>query len=314
MADRRRNEALQSAYNALWLFMVWIRTVLIRTGILRLRIGRLDLNSFLHRLGSRILPSIDRDITVSLTTGQQLTVPAGHAGGRIHVTGTYEQEVTALFMRLLKESMTVIDLGAHLGYYTLLASHRVGPQGAVYAFEPDPNFFPLLVGNVEANACSNVTTIQKAISNKTGEVELWCETNAGGSNLYTPTGSFANSTATVETTTLDEFFGERGWPSVDLVKIDIEGAETAALEGMRALSDRNPDLSLVVEFLPRAISYSSSPEEFLAELNRCGFKRFFVIEDNLRPLLPQDLPWLVRRAEFREVNLLCEKGSVSKER
>jgi hypothetical protein len=113
----------------------------------------------------------------------------------------------------------------------------------------------------------------------------------------------------VETITLDDFFAGEGWPPVHLIKMDIEGAEKLALEGMMELSARNPDLKLILEFSPGTQRAASvTPEELFDTLATLGFRKFFAIKGGLQPLaIPEDIPRLVRLAGDGYVNLLCEK-------
>jgi predicted methyltransferase len=80
----------------------------------------------------------------------------------------YEPETSALMKRIIREGMTVFDLGAHVGYYTLLAAEQVGVTGHVFAFEPDPENYAVLIKNVELNGYKNVTFINMAISDMSG--------------------------------------------------------------------------------------------------------------------------------------------------
>ncbi len=113
----------------------------------------------------------------------------------------------------------------------------------------------------------------------------------------------------METTTLDGFFAAEGWPPVHLIKMDIEGAEKLALEGMRKLVARAPNLKLIMEFAPvvqRAAGVSS--EELFDTLSSLGFQKFSVIRHSLEGLsMPDDITRLVRMLGDSHINLLCEK-------
>jgi hypothetical protein len=97
--------------------------------------------------------------------GHKMYIPTGNIGCGI---APYEPETTAVFLSLITDGDVVVDLGAHVGYYTLLAARRVGPEGRVFAFEPNPDNFRLLVKNIESNLYSNVIPVQKAVSNGRG--------------------------------------------------------------------------------------------------------------------------------------------------
>jgi hypothetical protein len=113
----------------------------------------------------------------------------------------------------------------------------------------------------------------------------------------------------VNTVTLDGFFAARGWPRVDLIKLDIEGGEVAALRGMRRLLEYHPKILLITEFLPDHLATARiSPEEYFATLRELGFNTFQIVEDDLREVrMPADLKWLLSISQFRELNLLVSR-------
>ena len=90
----------------------------------------------------------------------------------LYATGIWEKDVTAYLMKLIEGGMVVIDIGANVGYYTLLAAEKVGGHGKVFAFEPEPSRYALLEKNVRINGLKNVILVQQAVSNKTGTARL----------------------------------------------------------------------------------------------------------------------------------------------
>ncbi len=113
----------------------------------------------------------------------------------------------------------------------------------------------------------------------------------------------------VEVISLDKFFLERGWPPIDLIKIDVEGAEKMVLEGMRGLIERNRDLKLIIELNPSFLSIAdTSAEELLGLLSGLGFDRVRVLSGEMKVyIIPQDIPYLAnlgRKSGY--VNLFCE--------
>ena len=88
----------------------------------------------------------------------------------LFVSKTWEPEETKLVSRLLEEGDVFVDVGANLGYFTLIASDAVGKTGRVFAFEPEPNNFSLLQKNVEVNKCANVCCERKAVSTQTSRL------------------------------------------------------------------------------------------------------------------------------------------------
>jgi FkbM family methyltransferase len=221
----------------------------------------------------------------------------------------YEPLETALFKRELKPGQVVLDIGANIGYYTLLAARLVGPKGKVYAFEPDPVNFQLLRKNVEANGYGNVILVNKAVSNKTKATRLYLnETNKGDHRLY-DSGDGRRSIA-VEVVALDRFFKQLD-KKVHFIKMDIQGAEAAALEGMKGLIRANRALKLVMEFEPSNLRrFGSDPQKVLQTLKKAGF-RLLDISEKEKSVKPTDSNRLLKRytvenAEY--TNLFCVKG------
>jgi hypothetical protein len=110
-------------------------------------------------------------------------------------------------------------------------------------------------------------------------------------------------------TTLDEYFRKENWPSVGLMKIDVEGSEYSVLQGMRGLSVHSPSLSLIIEFHPtNLVAAGVQAHEFFEALRGNGFTRFFVISDVPEPVsIPGDILALLEKAGPAFLNLLCTK-------
>jgi FkbM family methyltransferase len=142
--------------------------------------------------------------------------------------GTYEPEQTAHFVRWIGPGATVIDIGAHVGYYTLLASMLAGKTGSVWAFEPEPTNAAFLRQHMYLNHCSNVHVEEVAVSNASGRARFVCGKGSGTGHLDRSGGM------EVRTIRLADFCGARGIRPTAL-KIDVEGAEAEVLEGAREL-------------------------------------------------------------------------------
>jgi FkbM family methyltransferase len=147
----------------------------------------------------------------------------------------YEPETVPLFFRCGQRSHVTIDVGAYVGFFTLLAAHG-NPEGRVFAFEPMPEIFDRLRRNVELNKLNNVTCIESAIGDSEGEAEFFhtpghmpCSSSLSFEFMRTA-GDLR--TSIVPITTIDKFVLERGLDRVDLIKIDTESTEPAVLRGM----------------------------------------------------------------------------------
>jgi len=164
-----------------------------------------------------------KEISLIEVQGNKIYIDtSGHVVSRaLLMTGIWEKDVTDLFKRIVKEGMTVVDIGANIGYYTLLAADLVGKKGRVFAFEPDPHIYSLLVKNVEANGYKNVIPVNKAVSNKVGTAELFL--NPSNKDDHRLCKSYnGQEHVNVEVVTLDNFFKAYN-PRVDVIKMDIEG-------------------------------------------------------------------------------------------
>lgn len=184
-----------------------------------------------------------------------------------------EKLTTQIFKQVVKDGDTVVDVGANIGYFTLLAARLVGKKGKVYAFEPEPRNYEAMLRNIVLNGYDNVFAVQKAVSNVTGIAKLYLsKIDVGAHTLreYHDHPQFEESQfgefVEVGSVTLDEFFQEKRHP-IDVIKMDVEGAEMAALLGMDRIIGENENLKMFIEFYPSAIrEMGYSPEEFIQKL------------------------------------------------
>ncbi|MDD5109704.1 MAG: FkbM family methyltransferase [Patescibacteria group bacterium] len=180
---------------------------------------------------------------------------------------TFEPLTTKVFEGVIKPGMTVVDLGANIGYFTLLAARLVGHEGKVFAFEPEPKNFSLLQKNISDNHYRNIVAVQSAVTDKIATVKLFLSrTNKGGHSLLPPQDS--EGAVLVPSMSINSYFANS--PShIDLIKMDIEGAEPLALNGMEEVLKKNPNIILITEFNPTVIRKGGCrPELFLQMLQR----------------------------------------------
>jgi len=205
----------------------------------------------------------------------------------ILTNGVYERFETDLIKNEVKEGMTVIDAGANIGYFTLLFAKLVGPTGKVYAFEPDPDNFSILKGNVELNGLGNVVLVNRALSDSVGVADLFLsETNKGAHSLFD--FNKGKRTIKIETTTIDEYFKDLDH-QVDFVKMDAEGAEGKIMSGMRNFLRINRKLKVLTEFSVIGLNSSGiRPEDFLKAFADHGFE-IFNIDGGRNLLQPVDV-------------------------
>ncbi|MFQ6134866.1 MAG: FkbM family methyltransferase [Nitrososphaerales archaeon] len=169
--------------------------------------------------------------------------------------GGREPEVEDVFRP--KSGWTVLDVGAHIGYYTVKSSKMVGEGGRVVSIEPYRENYELLLKNLELNSCSNVQVIKKALTNYNGSTKLYFGTDSGHNTLLEESVFATEEWEKVDAVTLDSLLNELGIESIDLAKIDVEGNELNLLEGARGVLTEGRIHRLVVEVhTPRALNNS----------------------------------------------------------
>ncbi|MDO8469635.1 MAG: FkbM family methyltransferase [bacterium] len=148
------------------------------------------------------------------------------SGNASYWLGTYEAKKQRAFFRSLHEADIVFDIGAHAGFYTLLASRAVGIRGKIVAFEPLPRNLAFLKRHCELNHCGNVKIIEAAVSDRSGTAYFDTKEDSFS-------GLMADKTTDVQvkTTSLDDFISVMKCPVPNVIKIDVEGAESAVLHG-----------------------------------------------------------------------------------
>jgi FkbM family methyltransferase len=193
------------------------------------------------------------------------------AAGRL-----YEAETSNFIGSLLQPGDTFIDIGAHVGYFSMLASALVGPTGTVFSFEPDQTNFAHLLDHIEVNNATNIRPIHMAVGAKPAIAEFFVNAdNDGGHALWEvgrhpfneQTRQGPPRTRKVCVTSIDQFFADRDMSRLRAIKIDAEGAEFAILVGARGLLNKYQ-----VPFI-------------IAEVNRFGLESMGANEGLLRSVM-----------------------------
>lgn len=182
--------------------------------------------------------------------------------------GILEPKEVQFFLSLLDSGMTVFDVGANLGMYTLLAARRVGPTGRLHAFEPTPVVAERLRNNVRLNELSNVVVNQVAVSDCAGVATFFLREGSDRNTL----GSGEGVPIQVPTVTLDGYLESQGLGAVDVLKIDVEGAEVMALRGGARLLTGPGAPVILIEFNTRALKAAGAdPAELRGLLEEYGY-------------------------------------------
>ena len=228
----------------------------------------------------------------------------------LSINGIHEKIITNLIKKEIHRGDIVVDIGAHIGYYTLQFANLVGPTGKVYAFEPEPKNFELLKKNVQINKYDNVVLIQKIVSDKDGIVEFFVsKLDSIGNKLFKSEES-ADSIK-IESTTLDEYFKDSK-EKIDFVKMDIQGGEGKAILGMKNLLKENKNLKIIQEWWPDALKQNhTNPEDHLKFLQHIGYKFYEIdgtIKKDILPITIEQLLGKYPNSLIEDINLFCKKS------
>jgi FkbM family methyltransferase len=206
---------------------------------------------------------------------------------RYSCSESYEPFQTEVSKIVLKEGDIAVDIGANIGYYTLLFAKLVGKKGKVIAFEPEPETFTLLKKNVETSRYKNIEIHQKAVSDKEGKVRLYLHRGDLGYN------SISKSKGCYKSIEVDAIRVDDYVKKADFIKIDIDGGEEKAMKGMTELLKQ--PLTMITEFAPRC---NPNAQRYLTFLK----KHFIFYDINERKKVLKAVKFV-----NRNTNLLCIK-------
>ena len=170
------------------------------------------------------------------------------------------------FHEALRREMNIIDIGAHIGMYTVLAAEKVGNTGKVIAIEPEPENYKQLLKNIKLNDFRNVIPLNIALFNHEGREKLYLSSFSGSHSLSPKEDTI--SSIEVPLKTLDNLLEELNLKKVDIIKIDAEGAEIPILKGAEKTLKANPNAKIIVA----SYHYPSEIKEVCQFLNERGFK------------------------------------------
>ena len=166
-------------------------------------------------------------------------IPISHAHAGALASGNLEFSVQEALVRHLERGAVMYDIGANLGFFSLVAARLLGPEGRVYAFEPAPDNAAAITRNARLNQLENIDVIPRAVSSRGGTARLQVVDDQSWSRLE-EFGEHPDTERVLEvaTVTIDELVQSGALPPPAVVKIDVEGAELAVVEGMAATIER----------------------------------------------------------------------------
>jgi FkbM family methyltransferase len=221
---------------------------------------------------------LNRPLTVSFNGIQVLLAPQGSIAGDIWAGVRCERHEVSFILDVLEPGMIFFDVGANVGLFAISAAKKIGGKG-VFAFEPCSSTCELLQRNLLLNRLADVNVVQIALGDSVGEGVL--QVNARGKDGLNTLGQATHPSSKVvgqeevRITTVDVFMKESNLPRVDVMKLDIEGAELLLFRGARELLKRADAPLILYEgfgFLTRGFGYH--PVEILWLLESCGYSLF----------------------------------------
>ncbi len=233
------------------------------------------LDKLCPRIGERVFSCYGSQVAVDLSDHIQ----------RLMYLGAYEQAETRLARSYLRTGMTFVDVGANVGYFSILSASLVGTSGRVIACEPGPYALERLRQTVAGNNLSQITVVGAGLSDFDGTVKLF---EPKGHGNYTPTmvPNIGGEPVSVPVRRFDKLAAELGLPRVDLMKIDVEGHEPRVFAGASELLHTGFVRAVLCEFNDHWLRQTgSSAQELMSLLNRLGF----VDVDKRHPFQPGHL-------------------------
>jgi FkbM family methyltransferase len=247
-------------------------------------------------------------------------------GGKIHVhnddTGSLSTlSISGVFgprdTQTVKDNVfsgnIVVDLGANIGYFTCLLAKIVGEGGKVFAFEPDPRNLKLLRRNIQENDYKNVIIADKAVSDVNGSCTLYSSQKKFGANrIFESKNKQTHDFIPIksETICLDDYFEKQNLlKKIDFIKIDVEGSEFRAFNGMKKILELNNNLKIFTEIAPSLLEDAgSSGKQVLDFLQEHKFINFFISDNRkntLSKITKNEL--LIQLEQLHIINILCTK-------
>jgi len=191
-----------------------------------------------------------------------------------------------VFVSHLREGMTVMDVGANLGLYSLLISRAVGPSGKVYAFEPVPEIFARLKEHITLNNATNVIPVPIALSDEKGTAKM--SVKGGGSSLFR---RVSDEFVEVQVERLDDFVEREKIERVDAIKIDVEGAELRVIRGADKTIRRDKPILMVEIQAATLQAAGTTPEELFETIVSYGYNAFVIRHGKAIPTDKLVEPW-----------------------
>ena len=205
--------------------------------------------------------------------------PMEHIQQQLFWYGYYEKELGDLLKKAIKPGDVFLDLGANIGYFSLLVAKNL-PSVKVISFEPVLGLFEKMNDNISLNNIKNISTVSAAVGEISGERELFVSApdNLGMSSFHQPE-NYSGKKERVKVVNIDDWFKTSGLSKIDVIKLDIEGSEFDVLKGMKKVLQKQKPI-LIVEVNPVTLSmFNLKPSDICDYLKQLNFEGFLIFEN-----------------------------------
>ena len=211
-----------------------------------------------------------------------------------------------LLKKHIKQNDTVLDIGANIGFYATILSDIVGEKGVVHCFEPDSKNFEHL--KKTTTDFKNIKINNKAVGPKTEKLKIYTSKNLNVDHrTYKP--EEYDKEIEIDAVSIDDHLASN--PKVDLIKMDIQGFEMQAIQGMHTILDKNKDIKLISEFWPYGLKKAgSSVTEYFNFLQSKGFTCYLLEETSLLKLTTEKVSSLEPLGEEHYFNIFATRTNV----
>lgn len=211
-----------------------------------------------------------------------------------------------LLKKYVRKGDTVLDIGANIGYYATILAQLTGEKGMVHCFEPDTQNFEHLQKTVKG--LSNVRIANKAVGPRTETLKIYTSKNLNVDHrTYKP--EEYDQEIEVQAISMDDYLASN--LKADVIKMDIQGFEMQAIQGMEKVLAYNPEVKLISEFWPYGLKKAgSSVAEYFQYLNNKGFSCYLLEKKSLKKLSLEDVKQLESLPEAHYFNILASRSDV----
>ena len=202
----------------------------------------------------------------------------------------YEPYLTELMLSKINKGDIVLDIGANIGYDTVLFADKVGNEGKVIAIEPDPINFEILKKNIKENKLKDVVAVQAAVGSENKKMEIYESKENYGDHRMWGNGP----SVSVFCRKLDDLLKELDYQKIDFIKIDVQGFEAEVIEGGKEMIEKNKPI-IFFEYWPWGIKNAGSEIKEMMEFFRKIYKKIFWVDEYIQIYFPASQKFLDKK-------------------